>query len=61
MGVSALHPLTHQWLDYHGAVLISYNSINVVYGKIGTMGLTQEEELSATEDDTPQKREREIR
>lgn len=46
-----------RWLDYHGAVLISYNSINVVYGKIGTMGLTQEEELSAIEDDTPKKRE----
>lgn len=55
MGVSALHPLTHQWLDYHGAGLISYNSINVVYGKIGKMGLTQEEELSAIEDDTAQK------
>lgn len=49
---SALHQSTHPWLDYHGAVLISYKCINMVCREIGRMGLTLEEELSAIEDGT---------
>lgn len=56
MGVLALHQSTHPRLDYHGAVLISYNCINMVFREIGRTGLTQEEKLSAVENGT-QKRE----